>query len=76
MLRRTQMPDGSARPIAGARRGVGCPRKELLIEVDLSNIYQPETFRQHSYVSLAAKGVTRRSDPRGQVMALDALAAL
>jgi 3-dehydroquinate dehydratase-2 len=47
-----------------------------LIEVHLSNIYQRETFRQHSYVSLAAKGVNCGFGPRGYLMALDALAAL
>jgi len=76
MLHRTLTPDGPARPIAGARRAAGRARKELLIEVDLSNIYQPETFRQHSYVSLAAQGVICGPGPRGQVMALHALAAL
>ena len=50
--------------------------KEPLIEVHLSNIYQRETFRQHSYVSLAAKGVICGFGPRGYLMALDALAAL
>ena len=50
--------------------------KEPLIEVHLSNIYQRETFRQHSYVSLAAKGVICGFGPRGYLMALDALAAI
>jgi 3-dehydroquinate dehydratase II len=50
--------------------------KEPLIEVHLSNIYQRETFRQHSYVSLAANGVICGFGPRGYLMALDALAAL
>jgi 3-dehydroquinate dehydratase II len=50
--------------------------KEPLIEVHLSNIYQRETFRQHSYVSLAAKGVICGFGPHGYLMALDALAAL
>ena len=50
--------------------------KEPLIEVHLSNIYHRETFRQHSYVSLAAKGVICGFGPRGYLMALDALAAL
>jgi 3-dehydroquinate dehydratase-2 len=50
--------------------------KEPLIEVHLSNIYQRETFRQYSYVSLAAKGVICGFGPRGYLMALDALAAL
>jgi 3-dehydroquinate dehydratase II len=50
--------------------------KEPLIEVHLSSIYQRETFRQHSYVSLAATGVICGFGPRGYLMALDALAAL
>ena len=49
---------------------------EPLIEVHLSNIYRRETFRQHSYVSLAAKGVICGFGPRGYAMALRALAAM
>jgi 3-dehydroquinate dehydratase II len=49
---------------------------EPLIEVHLSNIYRRETFRQHSYVSLAAKGVICGFGPEGYVMALRALAAM
>jgi 3-dehydroquinate dehydratase II len=49
---------------------------EPLIEVHLSNIYQREAFRQHSYVSLAAKGVICGFGPQGYVMALRALAAI
>jgi 3-dehydroquinate dehydratase-2 len=48
---------------------------EPLIEVHLSNIYQREAFRQHSYVSLAAKGVICGLGPQGYVLALRALAA-
>jgi 3-dehydroquinate dehydratase II len=51
------------------------PNKPL-IEVYLSNIYPGETFRQHSYVSLAADGVICGLGPRGYVLALDALAAI
>lgn len=47
-----------------------------LIEVHLSNIYQRETFRQHSDVSLAATGVICGFGPHGYLMALSALAAL
>jgi len=47
-----------------------------LIEVHLSNIYRRETFRQHSYVSLAADGVICGLGPRGYLLALDALAAI
>jgi 3-dehydroquinate dehydratase II len=49
---------------------------EPLIEVHLSNIYRRETFRQHSYVSLAAKGVICGFGPEGYVMALRSLAAM
>ena len=49
---------------------------EPLIEVHLSNIYRRETFRQHSYVSLAAKGVICGLGAQGYLMALRALAAM
>jgi 3-dehydroquinate dehydratase II len=49
---------------------------EPLIEVHLSNIYRRETFRQHSYVSLAATGVLCGFGARGYLMALQALAAI
>ena len=49
---------------------------EPLIEVHLSNIYQRETFRQHSYVSLAATGVLCGFGARGYFMALRAMAAI
>jgi 3-dehydroquinate dehydratase II len=76
MLRRTLVPDGPAGRSAFARRAAARGAKEPLIEVDLSNIYRAETFRQHSHVFLAANGVICGSGPRGHVMALDALAAL
>lgn len=50
--------------------------REPLIEVHLSNIYRREAFRQHSYVSLAAKGVICGFGPEGYPMALRALAAM
>jgi 3-dehydroquinate dehydratase-2 len=50
--------------------------QEPLIEVHLSNIYQRETFRQHSYVSLAATGVLCGFGARGYLMALQAMAAI
>jgi 3-dehydroquinate dehydratase II len=50
--------------------------REPLIEVHLSNIYRRETFRQHSYVSLAAKGVICGFGAQGYPMALRALAAM
>ena len=49
---------------------------EPLIEVHMSNIYKRETFRQHSYVSLAATGVLCGFGARGYLMALHAMAAL
>jgi 3-dehydroquinate dehydratase II len=49
---------------------------EPLIEVHLSNIYQRETFRQHSHVSLAATGVLCGFGARGYLMALQAMAAI
>jgi 3-dehydroquinate dehydratase-2 len=49
---------------------------EPLIEVHMSNIYQRETFRQHSYVSLAANGVLCGFGARGYLMALQAIAAM
>ena len=47
-----------------------------LIEVHLSNIYQRESFRQHSHVSLAAAGVICGFGPQGYTLALRALAVL
>lgn len=47
-----------------------------LIEVHLSNIYQRESFRQHSHVSLAATGVMCGFGPQGYTLALRALAVL
>lgn len=46
-----------------------------IIEVHLSNIYQREPFRHHSYVSPLAKGVICGFGARGYAMAIDALAA-
>ena len=47
-----------------------------LIEVHLSNIYQRESFRHHSYISLAARGIICGFGSRGYLMALGALAAM
>jgi 3-dehydroquinate dehydratase-2 len=47
-----------------------------LIEVHLSNIYRRESFRHHSYVSLAARGMICGFGPRGYLMALGALVAI
>jgi 3-dehydroquinate dehydratase-2 len=45
-----------------------------VIEVHLSNIYRRESFRHHSYVSLAAQGVICGLGSRGYLLALQALA--
>ncbi|MBV9561973.1 MAG: type II 3-dehydroquinate dehydratase [Bradyrhizobium sp.] len=47
-----------------------------VIEVHLSNIFRRESFRHHSYVSLAATGVICGLGPHGYELAIEALAAL
>ncbi|HEX2841904.1 type II 3-dehydroquinate dehydratase [Hyphomicrobium sp.] len=47
-----------------------------VIEVHLSNIFRRESFRHHSYVSLAAKGVICGLGVQGYEFALDAMAKL
>ena len=47
-----------------------------VIEVHLSNIFRRESFRHHSYVSLAANGVICGLGAKGYELALDALANL
>jgi len=44
------------------------------IEVHLSNIFRREPYRQHSYVSQAAKGVICGLGPKGYELALEAMA--
>jgi 3-dehydroquinate dehydratase-2 len=44
------------------------------IEVHLSNIFRREPFRQHSYVSQAAKGVICGLGAKGYELALEAMA--
>jgi len=44
------------------------------IEVHLSNIFKRETFRHHSYISPAARGVIAGLGAQGYLLALDALA--
>ena len=47
-----------------------------VIEVHLSNIFRRESFRHHSYVSLAAVGVICGLGPQGYELALEAIASL
>ena len=47
-----------------------------VIEVHLSNIFRRESFRHHSYVSLAANGVICGLGAKGYELALDAIAQL
>jgi 3-dehydroquinate dehydratase II len=46
------------------------------IEVHLSNIFRRESFRQHSYISLAANGVICGLGAHGYELALDAMARI
>ena len=47
-----------------------------VIEVHLSNIFRRESFRHHSYVSLAANGVICGLGAKGYELAMDAIASL
>lgn len=47
-----------------------------VIEVHLSNIFRRESFRHHSFVSLAADGVICGLGPQGYELAVDAVASL
>jgi 3-dehydroquinate dehydratase II len=47
-----------------------------VIEVHLSNIFRRESFRHHSYVSLAANGVICGLGAQGYELALEAVAGL
>jgi len=47
-----------------------------VIEVHLSNIFRREEYRQHSFVSLAAKGVICGLGPKGYELALEAIAEM
>ena len=47
-----------------------------IIEVHLSNIFRRESFRHHSYISLAANGVISGLGAQGYELALDAIASL
>jgi 3-dehydroquinate dehydratase-2 len=46
------------------------------IEVHLSNIFRREPYRQHSYISLGAKGVICGLGAKGYELALEAMADL
>lgn len=45
-----------------------------IVEVHLSNVYRRESFRHHSYISAAARGVIAGLGSLGYLYALDALA--
>jgi len=47
-----------------------------VIEVHLSNIFRRESFRHHSYISLAANGVICGLGVQGYELALDAISSL
>lgn len=47
-----------------------------VIEVHLSNIFRRESFRHHSYVSLAANGVICGLGAKGYELAIEAIAHL
>jgi 3-dehydroquinate dehydratase-2 len=47
-----------------------------VIEVHITNIYQRDEFRRHSYISMAARGVIAGCGTYGYQLALDALARM
>ena len=47
-----------------------------VIEVHLSNIFRREPYRQHSYISLGAKGVICGLGAKGYELALEAMAGM
>ena len=51
-------------------------RTAPLVEVHISNVAARESFRRHSYVSLAATGVISGLGPHGYELAVDACARL
>ena len=58
--------------IMDALKLVSCP----IVEVHISNVYQRETFRHHSYVSPVATGVICGFGPAGYELALEAISGL
>ena len=58
--------------IMDALKLVNCP----IVEVHISNIYQRETFRHHSYVSPVATGVICGFGSAGYEIALEAISGL
>lgn len=58
--------------ILDALRAVDKP----IVEVHLSNLFQREAFRRHSYITPVALGLICGFGARGYVLALDALADL
>lgn len=44
-----------------------------VVEVHLSNVYARESFRHHSFISPAARGVIAGFGPRSYLLALDAI---
>lgn len=47
-----------------------------VVEVHLSNIFRRDSFRQHSYVSLAATGVICGLGAKGYELAIEAMAGI
>lgn len=58
--------------IMDALKLVSCP----IVEVHISNIYQREAFRHHSYVSPVATGVICGLGPAGYEFSLEAISGL
>ena len=44
-----------------------------VVEVHISNIFQRESFRQHSYISIGATGIISGFGARGYILAIDAM---
>lgn len=58
--------------ILDALSACDCP----IIEVHISNVHRRESFRHHSYVSLAASGVIAGFGTQGYLLALQRIATL